>query len=406
MAALTQRALELRREKGTLVKENTRLLEESEKANRALGAEDQAQYDARWAKIEELTARIADLDRQAAAEAEAEKVLIEDRNQKAEDPPKPDAEVRAFGRFLAYGREGLGEAERRALNVTSDSAGGYLQAPEQFVAQLIQAVDNAVHIRRLATTYQIPQAESLGAPSLSADPADPTWTTELAVGDEDSTMAFGKRNLHPHPLAQYIKVSNTLLRKAAIGAEGIVRDRLAYKMGVVQENAFLNGTGASQPLGVFVASANGISTGRDASTGNSATAIGADGLIEAKYTLKANYWPRATWLFHRDAVKMIAKLKDGEGQYLWQPGLQPGQADRILGLPFLVSEYAPNTFTSALYVGILGDFSHYWIADALSMQVQRLVELYAATNQTGFITRSETDGMPVLEEAFVRVKLG
>jgi HK97 family phage major capsid protein len=70
-----------------------------------------------------------------------------------------------------------------------------------------------------------------------------------------------------------------------------------------------------------------------------------------------------------------------------------------------MSEYAPSTFTTGLYVGILGDFSKYWIVDALDMEMQRLVELYAATNQIGFIGRKETDGMPCLEEAFVRVTL-
>ena len=54
---------------------------------------------------------------------------------------------------------------------------------------------------------------------------------------------------------------------------------------------------------------------------------------------------------------------------------------------------------------MLGDFQHYWIADALSMQIQRLNGLYAETNQVGFIGRLETDGAPVLEEGFVRVKL-
>ena len=66
---------------------------------------------------------------------------------------------------------------------------------------------------------------------------------------------------------------------------------------------------------------------------------------------------------------------------------------------------SPNTFTTRQFVGILADFSQIWIADALSMQVQRLNELYAETNQVGFIGRLETDGAPVLEEAFVRVKL-
>ncbi len=86
-------------------------------------------------------------------------------------------------------------------------------------------------------------------------------------------------------------------------------------------------------------------------------------------------------------------------------GVRAGEPDRLLNLPVAMSENAPNTLTTGLYVGILGEFSNYWIADALDMQVQRLTELYAETNQTGFIGRMESDGMPVLAEAFVRVKL-
>jgi HK97 family phage major capsid protein len=70
-----------------------------------------------------------------------------------------------------------------------------------------------------------------------------------------------------------------------------------------------------------------------------------------------------------------------------------------------MSEYAPNTFTASQYVGILGDFSYVWIADSLQMEMQRLEELFASTNQVGLIGRLESDGMPVLSEAFVRVKL-
>jgi len=187
--------------------------------------------------------------------------------------------------------------------------------------------------------------------------------------------------------------------------EALVRQRLGYKFGVVMENAYLNGNGAEQPLGVFTASDDGISTGRDVSAGNTTTEMRFDGLIEVKYTLKQQYWPRAKWLFHRDGVKQIAKLKDGNGQYLWRESVRVGEPDRVLGFPVFMSEYAPNTFTTGLYVGILGDFSYFWIADSLGMEMQRLVELYAATNQVGFIGRMESDGMPVLEEAFVRVKL-
>ena len=313
---------------------------------------------------------------------------------------------RAFRRQLTTSIASLSAEDQRALQMDSDTTGGFLVGPQMFVAQLIQAVDNLTFVRGIANVLPpVQRAESLGAPTREADVADSDWTAEIATGSEDSSLTFGKRELKPHPVAKLIKISKKLLRAAAIDPEGIVRDRLAYKMGVTQEKAFLTGSGAGQPLGVFTASSDGISTGRDVSTGNSTTAIGADGLFEAKYSLKVQYWKTAQWAFHRDGVKQISKAKDGDGQYLWQPGLTVGNPDRLLGFPVNISEYVPNTFTTGLYVGILGDWSHYWIADALDMQIQVLLELYAATNQNGYILRAETDGAPVLEEAFARVKL-
>jgi HK97 family phage major capsid protein len=198
-----------------------------------------------------------------------------------------------------------------------------------------------------------------------------------------------------------------LLRRSAISADALVRDRLAYKIAVVAENAFLNGIGtAGQPLGVFTASDLGISTGRDVSTGNTAATPTFDGLKEAKYTMKGQYRGGANWIFHRTIVKLIDKLKDGEGRYIWQASVVPGAPDMILGIPVRESEYAPNTITGSAYVGILGNFANYWIADALTATIQVLIELYAGTNQNGYLSRMEFDGMPVLEEAFVRVKLG
>jgi HK97 family phage major capsid protein len=156
---------------------------------------------------------------------------------------------------------------------------------------------------------------------------------------------------------------------------------------------------------VFTANAQGIDTDRDVSTGNTATSIQCDGLIEAKYTLHPSYLPRAKWIFHRDAHKQIRKLKDGEGQYIWRAGIAGDKGDTILDIPALMSEYAPHTFTSTLYVGILGDFSRYYIVDSLGTTIQTLTELYAATNENGYILRKETDGAPVVDEAFVRVAL-
>lgn len=308
-----------------------------------------------------------------------------------------------FSRYLQMGEKQLDYNEIRALQADKGSLGGYL-VPQQFITDLIKAVDDLVFIRQMATVYPVTSADSLGAPSLDSDPADPTWTKELAIGSEDSTMAIGKRELSPKPLAKYIKISRTLLRKAP-NVEGLVRARLAYKQSIAKENAYLNGSGAGCPLGVFTASDDGIPTSRDFSTGNNQTSPTFDGLIKVKYSLKSQYWPKATWIFHRDVLYTIATLKDGNGQYIWRESVRVGEPDRILGFPLRVSEYAPHTLTTGLYVGILGDFSYYWIAESLNSEIQRLDELFATANQIGIVIRSEEDAMPVLAEAFARVKL-
>jgi len=400
---------EMKQKRFKLVKDARALLDLAEKEARDLTAEETTKYEAMMAEVDSLGGKIEKDERVAAVETEVSDVLDETIDRGKPDNVDKKRYDEAFRSVLAattsaeYMRAIQNEAlEIRSLEGQSDTAGGYTVAPEQFVTTLIQAIDNRVFMRQLGTVYSIPKAASLGAPSLDADPADPTWTSELLIGAEDPTTVFGKRELYPHPLAQYIKVSKKLVRASALNIDQIVRNRLAYKAAVVEENAFLNGDGANKPLGVFEASSAGISTTYDVSTGNTTTAITADNLIECKYHLKPGYWPRARWIFHRDVIKAIRKLKDGTGQYLWRPGLQGDRGDTILEVPVIMSEYAPNTFTTGLYMGIIGDFSYYWIADALDMEIQVLVELFAATNQNGYVLRKETDGMPVLGEAFIR----
>uniref|UniRef100_A0A6M3LMT0 Putative capsid protein n=1 Tax=viral metagenome TaxID=1070528 RepID=A0A6M3LMT0_9ZZZZ len=294
---------------------------------------------------------------------------------------------------------------QRALQADIDKSGGYLVTPEQFIARLIMELDNIVFVRNLATIISVPKAESVGAPALESDPADPVWTAEIKVGDEDSTMDFNKRSLTPQPLAKYIKVSETLIRKALLNVEDIVRQRLTYKFAVTEEYAFMRGNGAEQPLGVFTASSAGIGTGRDVSAGNTTTAIRADNLHNCLMTLKLQYRKNAVWVFHRDAIKQIRKLKTGDGDYIWRPGIASEKPDTILGKSYYESEYAPSTFESAAYVGIIGNFGQYWIVDALDMRIQVNPFSYMSTNQIAYFARKETDGMPIDENAFVRVKL-
>jgi HK97 family phage major capsid protein len=402
---------ELRSKRSKAIADARSIVDTAEREKRAMTGEEETRYKAFMAESQGLKSTIT-----ASEElAEEERSLAERSPSPITPTPKKDErkgprgteEYRnAFNRWIHVGERGLKPEEQRALSVGSDAGGGFTVVHEEFANELIRAVDNTVILRKLATVRPIPSATSLGVPTLETDPDDADWTSELAIGNEDSSMAFGKRKMVPHPLAKLIKVSKDFLRLNS-GGDALVRDRLAYKNGIAQEKSFMTGTGVQQSLGIFTASADGITTARDVSTGNTTTAPTFDGLLGAKYALKEQYRksPSVRWILHPDVLLVIAKIKNGNGDYIWKESVREGEPDRILGIPLLESQYAPNTLTTGLYVAALGDWKHYWIADALDFSIQRLDELYAATNQVGFICRSATDGQFTLAEAAVRVKL-
>jgi len=416
---------EQREKRAGLVEQARAILDKADEETRALSAEEVQQWDKLDAEIEQLgkdisrreTQQIVELELAASAGRQADLQMggaaggaksrtIELRTNVCGDrrvvvlagEQASEKYEQAFRRFLRSG-------ETRDLQQDSDVAGGFL-VPQAFSAELIKGLDNLVFMRQICRVLPpLVRADSLGIPTLDTDVSDPVWTPELGTGDADTAMAFGKREFKPQPLAKRILISKTLIRNSAVPIDGLVRERLAYKFGVAEENNFLNGSGQNSPLGIFTASADGIPTTRDVSSGNTTTEIRFDGLIEALYSLKAQYRRSLNWIFHRDAVKMIRKLKDGEGRYIWQASVAAAQPDTILNVPVRESEYAPNTFTGTKYVGLIGDFSNYWIADSLEMSIQVLIELYALTNQIAYLSRKETDGSPVDANAFARVKL-
>ena len=366
---MTEREKQLRAKRLALATEARAILDAGP-PDAALSAEDQTRYDALMGEYDGLGTTLDALVRSSRAD--------EDLGRSLTEPTRPDAEPtatrtrranatpeyrKAFVRYLVNGGAMTGlipadaDPESRALQMDADTVGGFVVAPQEFSDQIIKFVDNQVFIRQKATTFRVPDAQSLGVPQLTADPDDADWTTELATGNEDSAMAFGKREFRPQPLAKLLKVSNKLIRAAArltqytadgetesaMSVDELVGDRLAYKFGVAEEKGYLTGTGVRQPLGVFTASADGIPTSSDVVGENTTTAITGNGLIDVKYSLKPQYLrdPSIAWGFHRDAVKQIRKLKDTSGQYIWAPGgigqasLTVGQPDTILDLPVL-----------------------------------------------------------------------
>jgi len=401
---------ELLQRRAALHEQASALLAAAAAEGRGLTVDEKAAHDKMVQDIQDMTELKLRMEASEAMEAE----LRRERDFVRQEPKPPQvktdvAEVRrqAYVAYLRGGVQGVRDwaVEHRGVEVTDLVKGGYLSPPPEFATALLKNVDDLLWMRRLCTVINIGQAQSYGAVSLDTDMADADWTPEIGAVSEDTALRFGRRELTPHQLTKLQKVSLKAVQNPAFDIEAFIRERLAYKFALTMERCFLTGTGQQQPLGLFTADPQGIPTSRDMSTGNSTTAMTYVGLVNAKYTLKQQYRSNAVWLFHRDGVAQLMKMLDGDSRPLWQPSVVAGQPDRFLNLPVYESEWVPNTFTTGLYVGMVFDPRFYWIADSSALQVQRLDELYAVNSQVGFIGRMWSDGMPVLPEAFVRVKL-
>ena len=414
------KSVALREQRAKLVHDAREVHERHKTETRDMSADEKSQFEAMMAEVDQLKQKIDEIEAGEAndaaqeeqlAKAEEElkssqgrKVAGEFRNRNYADKHSErnnDEEMKNWRHYLRTGDT------TRGLVADTDSGGGFLVAPLEFNNMVLKTADELCPIRQLATKYTLGNVKSLGTPTLTKMSAA-TWTTEVLVGSADSTIATpSRRDLTPYKLVKLVKVTKKLLNIGTINPENIVSEEFGRVFAETEENAFATGDGSSKPLGLFYASSSGISTGRDVSTDNTTTAFTYDGLINAQQSVKGVYRnsKSAGWMFHRDGIAMCRKLKDGDGRYIWQPSTQEGTPDQLLGNAVYECGFAPNTFTTGLYVGIYGDFSKYWIADRGSMDTQRLVELYAATGEIGFIVERYLDGAPVMEEAFARVKL-
>lgn len=301
----------------------------------------------------------------------------------------------AFRRFLAGGIGSLTAAdqdlaERKALSVGTDAAGGVLVASEVMFTKLIEILMPAVLMRTLGTVLPpLTTAASMQIGSAS-ELDDAEWTSELATGSDDSSTPFGARSLRPHPLAKRVKVSKTLLRTASIDTEAWVRGAIAKKFAKAEESAFMNGDGVNKPLGVFQSSLPTTVTAA------SATDIVYQDLVNVEFSLAAQYQPGASWIGHRTIIKEVFSLLDGDGRPLLRSIPNAGAKYTLLDYPLNLTEYAPSASTTGAKVLALGNWTDaYYIVDTLNTTVERLDQLYAEANQMGYIARKETDGMLV-----------
>ena len=360
-----------------------------------LSVEDDAKYTDMEKEFDALTKEINRLDRKDAIENELNKPV----NNPIVNNPVNGSEEEKPGRGSKNYKKSFWNAMRSktvrpdvqdALQVGTDSEGGYL-VPDEFEKTLVEALEEENIFRKLATVIKtssgdrkIPVVASKGSAS---------WVDEEGLIPE-SDDSFGQVSIGAYKLGTLVKVSNELLNDSVFNLEAYISKEFGRRCGAKEEDAFFNGDGTGKPTGILHASL-GAETGV---TTDAVDKITADEIIDLFYSLKAPYRKRAVWVLNDSTVKAIRKLKDGNGNYLWQPALTQGSPDTILGRPVYTSAYMPTIAAGARTV-IFGDLNYYWVADRQGRTFKKLSELYATTDQTGFMATQRVDGKLILREA-------
>ncbi|QNO14134.1 phage major capsid protein [Alkalicella caledoniensis] len=363
-----------------------------------VSAEDTATYEKMEADVVALGKEIDRLEKQEALDRELSKPLntpltgkpifqgMESKGGRA----SAEYQKAFWNAMRTRSGEGLDPVIKNALQIGTDTEGGYL-VPDEFERTLIEALDEENIFRKLANVIstssgdrKIPVVASKGTAS---------WIDEEGAIPE-SDDSFGQVSIGAYKLGTMIKVSEELLNDSVFNLGNYIAREFARRIGNKEEDAFFTGDGSGKPTGILAAT-GGAQIGVTAA---SATAITVDEILDLFYSLKSPYRNKSVFVMNDATIKAIRKLKDGQGQYIWQPSLQAGTPDTILNRPVYTSSYVPTIAASAKSI-IFGDFGYYWVADRQGRVFKRLNELYAATGQVGFVATQRVDGKLILPEA-------
>ena len=387
--------LELR-EKRAKAWEGAKAFLDSKRGNDGLlSGEDTGVYERMEADVMNLGKEIERLERQASIDAElsrptASPITNHPGSNMSGEMKKgkgSDAYRDAFWKAM---RNKNSYDVHNALQIGTDSEGGYL-VPDEFERILIESLEEENVFRSIAKVI----TTSSGDRKI---PVVATKGTAFWVDEEgaipESDDAFGQVSIGAYKLATMIKVSEELLNDNVFNLEAYIAKEFGRRIGAKEEEAFFIGDGTGKPTGIFNAT-GGAQLGITAA---SATAITIDEVMDLFYSLKSPYRKNAIFVMNDATVKAIRKLKDGSGQYIWQPSIQAGAPDTILNRPVKTSAYVPTIASGAKSIAF-GDFGYYWVADRQGRSFQRLNELFAATGQVGFRATQRVDGKLILPEA-------
>ena len=358
-----------------------------EDKNGNLSAEDKETYSRMEAEIEELTNSIERQQRAERREQELSKPVNSPITGKPyKDEPQGEVKTgRASDEYKKAMLTALRSNFRQVSNVLQegvDADGGYL-VPEEYDHRLIDVLTEENIMRGIATKITTSGEHKI---NIAATKPAAAWIEEgeaLSFGD----ATFDQKILDAHKLHVAIKITEELLYDNAFGLENYIITEFGKALANAEEDAFLNGDGVGKPTGIFDKTKGGETIG------TLTAALKSDDVLDLIYKLKRPYRKNASFIMNDATLAQIRKLKDNNGQYLWQPSYQANEPDKILGYNIRTSAFAP---TDAI---AFGDYKYYNIGDRGSRSFKQLNELFAGNGMIGYVAKERVDGLLILPEA-------
>ncbi len=362
--------------------------------NDVLSDEDNATYNKMEADVVALGREIERENRLTALDAELAKPTSQPiTNKPTTGPAETDEPTgRASAAYKADMIKALRTNFRQVSNVLeegNDTNGGYL-VPAEHDGRLVETLNEENIMRKLGTPIRTSAEHKI---TIAGTKPAALWIAEggaLTFGD----ATFDQISLDAHKLHVAVKVTEELLGDSVFNLEDYLLRQFGMALANAEEDAFLNGNGTTQPLGLLD-SKGGAQIGVTAAAAN---AITADEVLNLVYALKRPYRKKAAFLANDQTLAHLRKLKDNTGAYIWQPSYQVGEPDRLLGYSIYTSAYFPMIAAGKPALAF-GDYSYYNIGDRGLRSFAQLKELFAGNGMVGFLAKERVDGKLVLPEA-------
>ena len=314
-----------------------------------------------------------------------------------EDPMGSGREHKsAFEAYVRKGEtQGLFEIEAKSMSISSNPDGGYL-VPSETEAEIGRKLAAASPIRAISGVRQVSSAVYKKPFAITG--AATGWVGETAARPETNAPTLAELQFPAMELYAMPAATQALLDDAAVNLDEWIAEEVQQAFAEQEGNAFVVGDGANKPRGFLDYSKVADATWSWGNLGFVATgAAGAfpasdpsDKLVDLAYALKSGYRQNAHWVMNRKTQAEIRKLKDADGNYLWQPPAAAGERAMLMGFPLVEAEDMPDIAANSLSIAF-GDFSRgYLVVDRTGVRVLR--DPYSAKPYVLFYTTKRVGG--------------